>query len=490
MHAAATCAGRAIKPVARDGLTSMAYTLSWQQSITTIWPPGTVAVLPVGPNATAAGDAPNYPWRVNRGHVVTQTINAPATRVQQDEIETLSTNDAVSYIPMQCGSYVGLAPHAPDAQLVFLEDASCIQTRSCRPDVGSEVDSGGVRYRKAVNDYVASDIRQMFPTGVVGCALSYSLDRTDFNADLLPVDMPLAQNGAGFSIGSIVRGYLPRNYYVPAVRGRWSNESSIGPTGRDQPDIRATSAKLHKAARLGQKSQHQTPTMSNALLHGPYAVFRGPALLRAVPPHPNVSLPEVRGGSWKCSRTYPQGYFQERPRCIAVCDNPSHLAVDIGLENDPSLAAAGIGAGADGVARDGWALVASQARQWYSYWVGYPSLVLNEKIYGNDRLAQVPALGTVRPATEGVARPTYGSNTPEDYPSDIPRKPQLRCMPDDDNSWQRSWSRKSRWAQRLPVSRGHIDFMLSFDASAWPAAVPLSRLGQPPGLAWPKPTVR
>lgn len=339
--------------------------------------------------------------------------------------------------------------------------------------------------------YISSDIRQLFPTGVVGCALTYSLNREVLNADLLPVDMPLAQNGAGFSIGSIVRGYLPSDYYVPAMRGRWTNgtgdsTSSKAPNGGLL--LSDGAARRHdNEAHLDGQEQQQYPAMSNALLHGPYAVYRGPALLRAVPPHPNVSLPAVQGGAWRCSRTYPHGYFQERPRCIAVCDDPNQLAVDVGLEQDASLAAAGIAAGADAVARDGWALVASQARQWYSYWLGYPGLVQDERLYGNNRLAQVPALGSVRPIMQGISGPTYGG---AGFPTGAVRRPQLRCMPDDDDVWHRSWTRESRWAQRLPVSRGHVDFLLSFDASAWPAAVPLSSQGHPPGLRWPRPSVR
>ena len=149
--------------------------------------------------------------------------------------------------------------------------------------------------------------------------------------------------------------------------------------------------------------------MPNAILHGPYAVYRGPVPHRMLPPSPNVTLPPINRGRWACARTAPQGYFQERPYCLAVCDDPSHIAVDVGLERSAGLAAAGIGAGAAGASRDGWALVASQARHWYSYWLGYPGLVQDERLYGNDRLAQVPALGSVRPVVNDLDCPVYGN---------------------------------------------------------------------------------
>jgi len=55
---------------------------------------------------------------------------------------------------------------------------------------------------QAVQDYIASDMNGLFPTGMVGCALAYDLDRDVFSTDLIPVDMPLVQNGAGFVLGS------------------------------------------------------------------------------------------------------------------------------------------------------------------------------------------------------------------------------------------------------------------------------------------------
>jgi len=81
-----------------------------------------------------------------------------------------------------------------------------------------------------------------------------------------------------------------------------------------------------------------------------------------LPPSPNITLPDVQGGRWRCGRTAPQGYFQERPLCLAVCDDPTMLAIDVGLETDPDMIAMGIAASPESLKRDGWAMVASHAR--------------------------------------------------------------------------------------------------------------------------------
>ena len=109
-----------------------------------------------------------------------------------------------------------------DMQLVFLDNASCVGSRSCRPDVGSETNASNSGYMQAVQDYIASDMNGLFPTGMVGCALAYDLDRDVFSTDLIPVDMPLVQNGAGFVLGFTAASYFSEGVYRPAKRGRWN----------------------------------------------------------------------------------------------------------------------------------------------------------------------------------------------------------------------------------------------------------------------------
>ena len=113
-----------------------------------------------------------------------------------------------------------------DMQLVFLGNASCVGSRSCRPDVGSETNASNPGYMQAVRDYIASDINGLFPTGMVGCALAYDLDRDVFSTDLIPVDMSLVQNGAGFVLGFGKLAFLQGSTYRPATRGRWSGNTT------------------------------------------------------------------------------------------------------------------------------------------------------------------------------------------------------------------------------------------------------------------------
>lgn len=202
---------------------------------------------------------------------------------------------------------------------------------------------------------------------------------------------------------------------------------------------------------------HAVPAFNGAI-QGPYAVYRGPVPHRMLPPSPNNTLPHIQQGQWACARTSPHGFFQERPYCLAVCDDPSHIAVDVGLERGDG--------GSRETPRTGWALVASQARQWYSYWLGYPGLVQDKRLYGNDRLAQVPALGSVRPVRASVSPPSYEASTPNG-PS---RATDMRCMPDDDAVWSRSWSWESHWVQRLPAARAEVTLDIVFDRNTYPAA--------------------
>jgi len=96
----------------------------------------------------------------------------------------------------------------------------------------------------------------------------------------------------------------------------------------------------------------------------------------------------------------------------------------------------------------------------------------------------VPAVGSVRPVVDGVSRPTYDGRQ-LNVPS-LP-VPSMRCMRDDDDVWSRSWSRSSRWAQRLPVSRARVTFDLVFDRNSWPAAMEMGFI-LPPGVKYPVPT--
>ena len=65
---------------------------------------------------------------------------------------------------------------------------------------------------------------------------------------------------------------------------------------------------------------------------GPKARYRGAALWRVTAPSPQISLPAIRGGGWECGQTSPLGAYFMRPVCRMRCNDPAHLAVDVGLE--------------------------------------------------------------------------------------------------------------------------------------------------------------
>jgi len=60
-----------------NGETAVQETPKWHQMLTTVWPPGSIAVLPYDLDVDIVGEHENYAWRVNRGHVISLVFDVP-----------------------------------------------------------------------------------------------------------------------------------------------------------------------------------------------------------------------------------------------------------------------------------------------------------------------------------------------------------------------------------------------------------------------------
>jgi len=68
-------------------------TPKWHQTLTTVWPPGTVAVLPYEQGVEIVGEHKDYAWRVNRGHVISVVVDVPASELKFTLAEATNYTD-------------------------------------------------------------------------------------------------------------------------------------------------------------------------------------------------------------------------------------------------------------------------------------------------------------------------------------------------------------------------------------------------------------
>jgi len=120
----------------KQGLTGTSPTPIWAQTHSIVWPPGTIAVLPIGGNATIRGDAPDYAWRVNRAHVVTFEVTLPPSTIH---FSSKQSKDG-SARTLTCEMIDLTHDIRYKGVFVLLDDASCVKSRSCIPDTGTVVD--------------------------------------------------------------------------------------------------------------------------------------------------------------------------------------------------------------------------------------------------------------------------------------------------------------------------------------------------------------
>jgi len=102
-----------------------------------VFPPGTIAVLPFDLHTEFEGDAWDYPWRVNRGHVVSliQDSWLPILRGLRGNEDLDTLVGSICELSLK-GASNSNAERGP-ARLVFLDDASCVASRECLPSIGN-----------------------------------------------------------------------------------------------------------------------------------------------------------------------------------------------------------------------------------------------------------------------------------------------------------------------------------------------------------------
>jgi len=103
-----------------------------------VFPPGTVAVLPFDKNATIVGDAPDYAWRVNRGHVVSVIANLPPSELFPSPSDSGAEGSGRTNVCKLATS--NPLEVTPVGVQVLMDDASCVQSRSCTPGTGTVID--------------------------------------------------------------------------------------------------------------------------------------------------------------------------------------------------------------------------------------------------------------------------------------------------------------------------------------------------------------
>ena len=231
------------------------------------------------------------------------------------------------------------------------------------------------------------------------------------------------------------------------------------------------------------KADHETvpfPGLGSAM--GPFAIYRGAVLQRMYPSPPNESLPVIQGGGWSCHRTSSTGHFSSRVACIAMCNNPNHLPIDMGVESWWRSGRHAL--------QQGWLQIASPVRIWYSYWLGYPALAPVPAVSNRGRLASVPAMSPLRikqdPADIRYRVSESGRGSNQEIGPAHPTVPSIRCLSDRGGDWLDRLSQSSSWAEREVSSSAVLKFSLSFDRNSWPPSFETERgAGAGPGLQYP-----
>jgi len=83
----------------RDGNSAAQQTAKWHQSLTTVYPPGSVAVLPYDEDVKIVGEAEDYAWRLNRGHVLAFVLDVPASELYPWNVTSLDGNGSAAASP-------------------------------------------------------------------------------------------------------------------------------------------------------------------------------------------------------------------------------------------------------------------------------------------------------------------------------------------------------------------------------------------------------
>ena len=444
----------------------------WHQVVTTVFPPGTVAILPVNGSALDAVGVSrsSYPWRLNHVHVI---------QLMTDTVTSLSPG---STSPLgYCGGIVArrIPPHNASPVTLLLDDPECIERRDCSPEVDplagawSPANVGG-----AVDDWARDQatLSAWRRSGRVACALLYYVNTTKYNVDLMHFDYPAASESRAVTVGGEYRrSYAPRRglWHLPGSSDDASTSDDIakGVMGRGGARVsgrrsRGAASQIlkHVVGNQSSSSNGSSSPWPNAWptvrypspIMGPFVRYKGIRLDRIMPPDPDASLPPIHRGHWECNDTSLVGAFRFRPTCRAMCDDPGQVAVLPDLEhadNDDCDNCSG------NMSQEGWRLSASLSRVWFSDWTGRPEL---------PRCGPCDASGSFRPR----------SCVPAGL---VP----MECR--DDRRDMSLGMFGSRWSQRESASEARVELVLSFDRNIWPRAQLAYGKGVTVGLHYPAP---
>jgi len=161
----------------------------WRQQVLTVYPPGTVAVLPTTQGTRIEGDAPGYSWRVNRAHVISLLVDTPSDLLQMKGSYDTANRPSCP-VPSSDPSTGTTNITWSIGILVLMDDPWCVSARNCTPDVGGANWTSDPSLQSYMDAYGASDdIVGLFPRARLGCSLGYSVDHSRFNVDLMPTDL-------------------------------------------------------------------------------------------------------------------------------------------------------------------------------------------------------------------------------------------------------------------------------------------------------------
>jgi len=181
-----------------------------------VFPPGTVAILPVNGSALDAVGVSrtSYPWRLNHIHI---------TLLMLDAVGTLTVG---ATLQVECSNFARTKPSLDIRSVkVLLDDPECIERRDCSPGVETRAGAWSpATVGGAVEDWVGDQatLPAWRRSGRVACALMYYVNTAEFNVDVMHFDYPAASESRAVTIGGeFRRSYAPR-------RGQWHPPEKVG----------------------------------------------------------------------------------------------------------------------------------------------------------------------------------------------------------------------------------------------------------------------
>jgi len=179
------CTTTSVEPNRRPGgLSALTPTAAWQQLHITVFPPGTIAIVPFDLGfVSTPGMAGGYPWQLNRGMVVSLIVDVPPGRLGPltnisrvlDYARSPELTNSCK-LPILSSQKLNVSGSRP----VLLFDAACLDSRSCLPRLSNLTRGGsssGGAFEADLRAFANSDdVVGLFPKLRVGCAVSYEIE--------------------------------------------------------------------------------------------------------------------------------------------------------------------------------------------------------------------------------------------------------------------------------------------------------------------------